>query len=686
MTFRVSIDSGGTFTDGILIDEKGGVTMAKAHTTPEDLPIGTLECLRKLATASSISLKDLLSRTDTIVHGSTIATNQIATRMGAKLGVIVTKGFRDRVSFPNVPKDSLYHWRFDPPKQLTRRHLMVDVEERVDYTGQVITRLNEDDVHKAIAYLKGQGVESIAVTLLHSYVFPDHECRVAEIIKEEYPEAYVTISSDVFPVMGEANRWSTTMFDAYVGPRTRVYVLQIEEILKREGFKGELVFMQNNGGIETSQIAAERPATLLLSGPAAGPSLGLTIGKEHGLENILSVDMGGTSLDIGIVVDGVVNVVLGKVIDWKKFALHSVDITTAGSGGGSIAWIDLGGMLQVGPHSAGASPGPACYARGGEQPTVTDADLVLGYIDPDYFLGGETKLKKDLAEKAIKEKIAGPLNLSVTEAAAAIYKVINASIASSIALVFTKRGYDPRDFTICAAGGAAPVHAARFMQELGIKNLIVPKVAPTYCAYGMLYCDLRHDYTRSYLAETDKADLTRLNELFSEMEKEAVDTLKREGVDEKGIVIEKSFDVRYYGQFRELTVLAPSGQVTKESLQITMDRFHEKHRGILGYSDCQYPTEIIRISLSGISPIVPPRLKEIYKGSDDASGALKGERQAFFEEYGDFVKTPVYDGDKLSAGNIIEGPCIIEEKMTTVVILPDMKIKVDTIGNYTTII
>ena len=692
MTFRVAIDAGGTFTDGILMNERGEAVTAKAHTTPKDPTIGTMNCISKLASQTGITVNDLLGQTVTVVHGTTLATNVVATRSGAKMGTIATKGYRLRMTFPQVAKADwveqkrdMYDFRYDAPKPLTRNYLMTEVKERVNCRGEVLASLSEADVRKAVKYLKGQGVESIAVMLLFSPLYPKHEQMIAKIVKKEYPGIHVALSSVVLPVIGEVERWSTTMFSAYVAPAVAGYVSKLKGILKKEGFKGELLFIQSNGGTATTDIVIENPASILLSGPAAGPSLGLALGLTHDIKNVLSVDMGGTSFDVGVVHDGIVDIVQQQIIDAKKYAMPSVDVTAAGAGGGSIAYIDPSGRLQVGPQSAGASPGPACYGQGGENPTVTDANVILGYLDPNYFLGGESKLRKDLAEKAIKEKIATPLSLSALEAAAAIYNVINARMASATDVVFAKRGYDPRDFTLCAAGGAAPVHAVRIMEELGIKRLIIPKVAPIYCAFGMLFCDLKHDYQRAYLSETAKADLGRINKLYREMEKEAVETLRRESVAEKDVIIEKSMEVRYYGQFRQRIAKVPVGPVTKESLTAAINNFHEVHKNTVGYADPNYPTEIVRLHLSGIAKISKPQLKEIPRSRGNISEALKGTRKAYFAGHG-FIATKVYDGDKLLAGDALEGPCIIEERFTTFVVPPKVVTKVDNGGNYITTI
>lgn len=689
MGYRISVDSGGTFTDGVLTDEAGTALMRKAHTTPQDPTIGTLDCIGKLAEARGLTLAQLLARTQSIVLGTTMATNVVATRSGPRMGTIATRGYRLRMAFPQVSKvewregpQDMYDFRAEPPQPLTPYHLMTEVDERIDFRGEVLTPLDEADVRRAARELLAQDVSTVAVMLLHSHVNPAHERRVAEILAEEAPQLQVTLSSSVLPVAGETDRWGTAMFCAYVAPVVRAFVARIGGLLESKGFKGRLLFIQSNGGIATPEIVAENPAVLLLSGPAAGPSLGRALGAEHGYANVLSVDMGGTSFDIGVVHDGAVDTVKQKVIDGKKFALPCVDVTAIGAGGGSIAGVDQAGRLQVGPKSAGANPGPACYGKGGELPTVTDANVVLGYIDPDFFLGGATKLRKDLAEQAIRVHVAQPLGLSVPEAAAAIYAVINANMASGTDVAFAKRGYDPRDFALCAAGGAAAVHAVPIMQELRIRKLIVPKVAPTYCAYGMQFCDLRHDYQRSCHAETAHADLARIDALFAEMENEARDTLKREGVAEADMLISRSIEMRYYGQFRERSAPLASGEVTEASLRETLAAFHRVHEQTVGYSDAAYPTEIVRLHLSASTATQPPSLPPAAAATR-VEDARKGRRPAYFRGQG-FIETPVFDGDRLGAGAVVEGPAIVEETFTTFVLPPGARAEVDRHGHFIT--
>ncbi len=697
MNYRISVDGGGTFTDGILLDETGKIIVAKAHTTPQDFTLGTIDCLSRLAAQAGRSLETLLAQTATIVHGTTMATNIIATHTGAKLGTITTRGYRDRLSFLHVSKAELggdvkqgqadlFDFRREYPKPLNPRYLQREVLERVDFKGNVVIPLDEDDVLRAIAHLRRHGVESIAVLLLFSQVNPAHEHRVGEILKEEFPEAHVSLSSDILPMWGEVGRWSTTAFNAYIAPRVVVYVDSLQRRLKQHGFAGELVFMQNNGGVATSEVVADNPATILLSGPAAGPAMGLALTRQHGVENVVSVDMGGTSFDIAVVPEGRVNVLQHKVIDGKKFALPSVDVSAIGAGGGSIAWVDRqSGRLDVGPQSAGASPGPACYGAGGTEPTVTDANVLLGYIDPDYFLGGETKLRRDLAEQAIEEKIARPLALTVEQAAASIYDVINAKMAGAIRLAFTRRGFDPRDFVLCCAGGAGPAHGVRLAQEIGITHLLVPKMAPVYCAFGMLYADLQHNYTRPYLAQSGLADLERINQYYEEMERQAVETLRREGAADKDITISKTMDMRYYGQTRELAADVPPGPVTVDAFAVTQKHFHDVHRTVIGYADEGYPTEVARLHLAGIARVNPPQPRPMGRGDGNLLPAKKASRRVYFGELRGFVDTDVFDGARLTAGCALEGPCIVEEKMTTIVIPPQVNMHVDPFGNLTTL-
>jgi len=687
MGLRISIDSGGTFTDGVLVDDTGKALTAKAHTTPADPTIGTLDCIARLAASAGMAPGALLAQASNIILGTTLATNLVATKSGARMGTIATRGFRLRIAYPHVAKaqwkegpEDMYDFRATPPEPLTPYYLMTEVSERIDFAGRTVAPLDEDDVRRAVRYLRGQQVESIAVLCMFSQLDPRHERRIGEIIAEEAPGIYVALSSQVLPVTGEVERWSTTMFSAYVAPKVIRYVSRVQALLGEKGFRGQLLFMQSNGGTATPDIVIQNPAVLLLSGPAAGPSLGRALGAAHGAKNVLSVDMGGTSFDVGVVHDGIVDTVKQQTIDGRKFALPCVDVDAIGAGGGSIAYIDAAGRLRVGPKSAGASPGPVCYGKGGKLPTVTDANVVLGYIDPDFFLGGETKLRRDLAEQAIQEQVATPLGLPLLEAAAAIHDVINATMAGGTDLTFAKRGYDPRDFLLCAAGGAAAVHAVNIARELGIPKLIVPKVGPIYCAYGMMHCDLKHDYQRSFYSDAAQVDLAAVNALFDGMESTARATLAREGVPDADMRIAKSIEFRYYGQFRERVAPVAAGPVTAATLAAAIEAFHVVHELTVGYCDRKYPTEILRLHVSGSASTGKPTLSTI-PAANGRQATPKGRRKAFFSGAG-LVDTPVYDGDQLLAGQAIAGPAIIEERFTTLVLPPGSSASVDGQGNF----
>ena len=684
MSFRVGIDIGGTFTDAVSVDDKENLVMAKVPTPPKELKLGVMSVLQVLAEQNGLAREQFLRQVTAIVHGTTQGTNTVITRSGPELGIIGTKGHTDTIQLRRVGKGSLWDWRTPFPQPLVPRYLRVGVEERVDGKGEVFKPLNEDSVHKAVAYLKKMGVERIVVTCIFSFLNPEHEKRIREIIKEDYPEAYVTLSHEVLPAVGEYERFNTAVIDAYISPAIADYIQAMEGFLKKEGFKGQLLFMQNNGGIETAKIANEKAATLVISGPAAGPAAAMMIGKLHGYEKLLSVDMGGTSFDTAMIDKGKIAVKTESVVGPHRFSLPVVDVNTLGAGGGSIAWFDLGVNLHVGSKSAGAEPGPACYGTGGEEATVTDAAVVLGYISPDYFLDGRMKLRRDLAQKAIKEKVADRLGLSIPDAAFLMYKVCNSVMADGLAHNFTKGGFNPRDFVFCAGGAAAPLCAFDIARDLGMTRVLIPKYAPTYCAFGMLGVDIRHDFTRFYRTVGSELDYKKLKSLYKEMEAEGISVLDKEDVSEKQRSLLRTMRLKYYGQFRTIEVSWPVGPISKDKIAEGISNFHHRHKELYGFSNEDFPIEFMSFGLIVIGKMPRATIKEIKRGTKNPSLALKGERDAYFEEGKGFVKTKIYDGDKLLAGNVLEGPCIIEERMTNVVIPPKFKMCVDAYGNYVT--
>jgi N-methylhydantoinase A len=684
MSFRVGIDTGGTFTDAISVDEAGNLVEAKSPTTPKDLKIGIMNCMDELAEKLHMGRQSLMGKIDTIVHGTTQGTNAIIMRSGPKMGIMATRGHADTIQLRRVRKENMWDWRLPFPQPLVPRWLRVGIDERLNSRGEILRPLHEESVHKAAAYLKKMGVESIVVTLIFSFLNPVHERRVREIIKEDFPGVHVTLSSEVVAIPGEYERFSTAVLDAYIRPAIVSYIESLQERLGDEGFRGQLFFIQNNGGAIAADEAIRKPSTLAISGPAAGPSAAITIGGWGGYKNLLSVDMGGTSFDIAIIDNGNVMVKDEGLICDHRFSLPLIDIETLGAGGGSIAWFDLGGTLRVGPQSAGADPGPACYGCGGEEATVTDAAVVLGYINPDYFLGGKMKLRKDLAEKVIKEKVAERLKMNIPGAAYAMYEISNSLMANGAAHAFIKKGYDPREFVLIAGGSATPLSALKIATELGMQKVLVTKVAPCYCPFGMLGVDVRHNFSRYYRVQGDKLDIDYLKELYQAMEAEGTDMLAKEGIPVSQCILQRTLRMRYYGQFREVEVTWPSGAITMEAIAEGVANFHRRHKELFGTSNEKYPLEFMSFGLIAIGRMPQATMKEIKRGTADASAALKGERDAYFGESNGYTKTRIYDGDKLLAGNILEGPCIVEETMTTVVVPPGFKTRVDEYGNYIT--
>ncbi len=684
MGFRVAIDTGGTFTDSISVDEKGNLVTSKTLTISKNLAQGTINAIDALAKKNNLTRREFLQKVRTIVHGTTQGTNVIITRSGPKLGLIATEGHSDVLQLRRLIRDNIYDWRRSFPEPLIPRYLRRGVKERVNSRGEVVRSLDEESVKRAIAFLKKMNVEGIVVALLWSFLYPEHEERIGEIIRREFPEAHITLSHKILPAIGEYERTSTAVINAYIAPSVAEYIHTLSNFLMKEGFNGQFLFMQNNGGVETAEIGIENPATLATSGPAAGPPAALAVGRLHGFRNLLSIDMGGTSFDISIIDNGKFITKTESLIAEHRFSLPIIDVDSIGAGGGSIAWFDATNTLRVGPKSAGADPGPACYGLGGEEATVTDADVLLGYISPDYFLGGEMKLRKDLSEKAVK-KIADRLGMSIVEAASAIYRVSNSVMADAVSNTFTKRGYDPRVFVLIAGGAAGPTCALKIAQELYISKVIIPKYAPIYCAFGMLDVDLIHDFTRFYHADKNSLDINKVKTIYKEMEEEAIRILEREGIPKGNRLLERTMRVKYWGQFRDVEVSWPNGSINHSNIFKGVANFHRRHKELYGSSDKNYPIEFMGFGLRAIGKMPKLKLKKLPEGDKNPKDALKGERNVYFEESRGFVKTKIYDGDQLLSGNLLEGPCIVEERMTNVVIPPKFKLIVDKYGNYITI-
>jgi len=683
MRFKIGIDVGGTFTDFLLCDDQGNYEVFKVLSTPHDPAIGVRNGIGEMAKQKDMSMEDFLGSVDAIIHGTTITTNVALTGKGAKTAFITTKGFRDVLNMRRGLKDRQYDSRYSPPPPLVKRRHIFTVEERIDCEGNEAVPLHEGDVNNAIEKIKKAELESIGVSTLFSFYDPSHEQRIAEMLKEAFPEMYISLSTEILPQVRVYERHSTVALNAYVGPPLKRYLESALQWLNENNFKGTLLIMQSNGGVMSPEVAMRFAVNTLLSGPAGGPVAGLYYGSIHDLKDIITIDMGGTSFDACLIHKGVPHVTTEGEIGGYRNALPSLDIVTIGAGGGSIAWVDPSGLLQVGPQSAGASPGPACYGLGGEDPTSTDADLLLGYLDSEYFHGGDMKLDAKAAEKAVKEKVADKLGLGVIEAAEGIYQIINSNMAAGVNIVSVARGYDPREFALVVAGGAGPIHAGMIAKDLKIPLMIIPSGSSVFCASGMLMSDLKHDYVRSYTVETEKIELDFLNKVCQEIRKEGRETLIREGIPEERISCQFTADLRYVAQFNEVEVplsMSAEGEIRKSDIPSMLQAFHEKHDELYGYSLPQAETELINVRLTTLGTTEKPVFHESPSRGKDASAALKKERKARFE--GRFIDVPVYDGLNMGHGNVVYGPSIIEEPTTTIIVTPDYDVAMDAYDNY----
>lgn len=680
--YRACVDVGGTFTDCLVMDAQGILRAFKTPSTPADSSIGMLNSLEVAAKGYGKKPETFLGEVDLIVHGTTLATNALLTGKGAKVGIVTTKNFRDvvelRRGFKNI-RTSMYNIFVPPYKPLVPRYLRFGVEERTLSNGEVATPLNEQEVREAVTKMKAAGVEAIAVCFLHSYINATHEERASALCRELADGVYVTASHEVLPVWREYERFSTTVVSATIGPISARYLKQLEGRLKEKGFQGTLLIVQANGLVQSPQESVRRAVYLLGSGPAAAPSAATYCGQLAGKDHLVSVDMGGTSLDVSLIRRGEVPMTTESWVGMERVAIKMVDVHSAGAGGGSIAWVDSLGLLRVGPQSAGADPGPACYGKGGEELTVTDADLLLGYIPADYFLGGEIPLNVDLASRVL-QKLASRFGMDSLQAAQAIYTTVNAFIADSIAEISTKQGLDCRDFALIAGGGAGPVHGPAIAERLGISTVLIPRFAALYSAFGMFAMDIGRDYARSYICRADKVDIERVNRLYQEMQTEARLTLTAQRVPESDVILSRTADMRYTGQFHEVEVEIPLGTLTSQQVMNAIENFHKRHRELYTFSMSFRAVEFLTFRLKATARKAPFKLEEIPQGSENPEGALKRRRSCIFE--GKTFDTPVYDGERIRAGNVIQGPAILEEKTTTVVVPPSFQCSVDRFKNY----
>jgi N-methylhydantoinase A len=681
---RVAIDVGGTFTDCLVLGGDGKLREFKALTTPRDPSRGLMECLEKAASSERKTLSEFVQWVESIIHGTTLATNALLTERGAKVAMLTTDGFRDEVEirrgFKNI-RTSMYNLQVPPYKPIVPRYLRLPVRERTLYTGETEIPLDVASAQAAVERCRSEGVQSVAVCFLHSYANPDNERKAAALCREALDgQVYITSSHEILPVWQEYERFSTTLVSAYIGPIVSKYLLSLEQRLADIGFKGSLLMVRADGLVQSAAHSRRQAVSLINSGPAAAPSTALFFARDAGQENLISIDMGGTSLDVCMIRHGEIPTTTESWIGDERVAIKMVDIHSIGAGGGSLAWIDSLGLLRVGPQSAGADPGPACYARGGDRPTVTDADVLLGYLPADYFLGGEIPLDPERARQAVRG-ISGPLGLGEIEAAEAIFQSVNSLMADEIIELSTKRGLDLRDFALVVGGGAGAVHAANVAELLGIPSVIIPKYAALYSAFGMFAMNVGREYSRTQITRADQLDLQQIEGLYGNLMERAAADFRESQADASRMILARSVDMRYAGQFHEIEIPLPGELRSAADVEAAVNSFHARHKELYTFDLPFRGVEFLTFRLKATTP--PPfalRIAPSPQAGLDPQEAFKRKRRCWFGKQ--WVDTSCYDGERMRSGHVLRGPAIIEEKATTVVVPEGFTVTVDAAGTY----
>ena len=685
MTLKIGIDVGGTFTDFVLARDGRSPLIHKTLSTPADPSIAVVEGLEQLAAAMDPpqTLQAFARRIDTIVHGTTVATNATLTSTGAKTALLTTEGVRDALEMRRGIREEQYNNRYTNVAPLVPRARRIGVPGRIDRDGAEAQPLDLDAVRAALADWRSEGVQAVAVCFMNSFANPAHERAAAELVRSVMPEAYLSVSTEVLPSIRFYERVSTTALNAYVGPKLGHYLDQLVGRLAGIGFDGLLLIMQSNGGVISPQAARDKAALTLLSGPAGGPGAGLFYVGAHGHDRCITTDMGGTSFEASVAVGSPMVKNDGEIAR-HKIALPMLDIHTIGAGGGSIGWLDEGGLLRMGPQSAGADPGPACYGRGGELPTTTDANVVLGYLDPAFFAGGHMALDVAAARRAIETHIARPMGLTVEQAAAGMYRVACNDMAQGVREVTIKRGFDPREFPLIPGGGAGPIHGSLICSELGIPLQIVPREASVLCAFGMLMCELRHDFVRTFVARLEGLDWSRMKELVDCMAAEGRQLLADERIPAQRQRALLRLDCRYLKQYHEVSVAVPVSVVEQRDAATIARAFHAEHQRLYGYSlEAEgSAVEIINLRLQAIGATDRPTYRSESAGAADAAGALKGRRRVYIPERDDFAPVPVYDGHAMRCGHRVTGPALIEQQTTAIFLSDSYDALVDAMGSF----
>jgi N-methylhydantoinase A len=661
-TLRVAVDVGGTFTDICILDEEGTIEIGKVPSTADPI-----DAVVSGVVDAGVDLRDVV----VFSHGTTVATNALITRNLPPAAMVTTRNFRDVIEIRRGTKDDLWDAYKDVAPPYIRRRDRFEVTERVDFAGEVVTPLDEEDARRVAAVLRRRGVKTVAVCFINAHANPAHEARMREILEEELPDVTVSTSAEVLPEIFEHERFSTTVAYAVLSPLIAGYVKRLHDRLSEQGYGGDVLLLHSGGGVMTPKLAERYAVRMAASGIAAGAIASRHVATLCGFPNAIGFDMGGTSTDVSLVYDGEERVTKEWFVEYGyPICFPSIEVLTIGAGGGSFAWIDEAGSLRNGPQSAGANPGPACYGRGSGRPTNTDANLVLGRLGEE-LIGGAMTLDRAAAGQAITEHVAAPLGLGLVEAVDAIIRVANANMADAMRLISIRRGYDPREFCLVAFGGAGPLHGAALAEELSVPTVLVPPSPGITSALGCLLVDVRHDLSTMFLAHVDSVDLTQLEAEFAKLETEGHERLAAEGVAEEQMSIQRLVDMRYLGQWRSLTIAVDS----PVDLEGAVARFHAEHERAYNYRRDAAPVEIYRLSLRAIGVTPKPELRR--HESNGASASARGSRPVHFDAGGDALVTPLYMRSDLPAGARLDGPAVIDQLDSTTVVPPGWRAEVD---------
>jgi N-methylhydantoinase A len=667
---RIAVDVGGTFTDVVVLGGEGGeLRYDKVQSVPQDPASGVLSGFAKVQMDPGTL--------DFFVHGTTLGLNALLTRRGARVAIVTTRGFRDVYEIGRTDRDPMYDFKYRKPPTLVPRSLVFEVEERLAYTGAVLTAFDSESARTAARRVKEQAVDAVAVCFLHSYANPEHELEMERVLRAECPGVHVTLSHKLSREYREYERTSTTVIDAYVKPITVAYLEKLERQLVADGFVGRFLLTRSGGGAMTVASAREHPVHLVLSGPAGGVIGAASFGKLIGHENLISLDMGGTSTDVSLIAAGEPKLETTQRFETLPVSIPTIDIHTIGAGGGSIAWVDDGGHLQVGPQSAGAVPGPVCYGKGGEQPTFTDAALAVGYLDPDNFLGGEIPLDRSLTDAAV-EALAAKIGLSYSETAAGILRLTVAKLVSAVRVISIEQGYHPKSFSIIAFGGAGAFLAAEVARELTIPTLIVPPSPATFSAFGMLTADVVNDFSQTLIVPLREDKIDAINAAFAELVAGAEQVLRGEDHPEDRWQLVASAEIRYRGQEHAVNVSLAGHELRASDVEGLVERFGEAHEIHYGHRT-KDPVEIVTLRLRAIAAVERPELPRVPARTDGSAPEPSGHRSVYRAEAGGDVDYALYVRSRLFAGDLVPGPAIVEEPSSTTVVHAG---DVVTVGEY----